>query len=189
MRLFLALSLPAPLRDRLAALCTGVPGARWVAPENLHLTLRFIGEVDGSQARDLDTALAQVRAARLAVTLDGVDRFGSGRVRVISGEAPAALAGLPDPNSVFVGGSGGMLNDILDTVAARLKRGGRIVVNLAALERTQEVYHQLRDLGLSPEMTMINAARGKEFNDGTVRLEAMNPVFIITASREGPANE
>ena len=79
MRLFLALSLPAPLRDRLAALCTGVPGARWVAPENLHLTLRFIGEVDGSQARDLDTALAQVRTARLAVTLAGVDRFGSGR--------------------------------------------------------------------------------------------------------------
>ena len=79
MRLFLALSLPEPLRERLAALCTGLPGARWVAPENLHLTLRFIGEVDGSQARDLDAALAQVRAARLAVTLAGVDRFGSGR--------------------------------------------------------------------------------------------------------------
>ncbi|MCH8038516.1 MAG: RNA 2',3'-cyclic phosphodiesterase [Proteobacteria bacterium] len=79
MRLFLALSLPEPLRARLAALCTGLPDARWVAPENLHLTLRFIGEVDGGEARDLDAALAQVRAARPAVTLAGVDRFGSGR--------------------------------------------------------------------------------------------------------------
>ncbi len=79
MRLFLALSLPEPLRERLVALCTGLPGARWVTPENLHLTLRFIGEVDGSQARDLDAALAQVRAARLAVVLAGVDRFGSRR--------------------------------------------------------------------------------------------------------------
>ncbi len=79
MRLFVALSLPETLRARLAELEGGLPGARWVAPENLHLTLRFIGEVDGHEARDLDAALAQVRAARFAVTLSGVDRFGSGR--------------------------------------------------------------------------------------------------------------
>ncbi len=79
MRLFLALSLPEPLRGRLAALCTGLPSARWVAPENLHLTLRFIGEVDGGQARDLDAALVQVWAPRLTVTLASVGRFGSGR--------------------------------------------------------------------------------------------------------------
>lgn len=125
----------------------------------------------------------------IALLRNNVERLGSDRVQVILGEAPDALDALPDPDSVFIGGSGGRLDDILNTVDARLRHGGRIVVNLAVLERTQEVYHHLRDLGSSPEMTMINAARGKEFNDGTVRLEAMNPVFIITAANEGPANE
>jgi 2'-5' RNA ligase len=56
-----------------------VPAARWVDPDNLHLTLRFIGEADGVQAHDLDAALTQLRAARFGVTLAGVNRFGEGR--------------------------------------------------------------------------------------------------------------
>ncbi len=79
MRLFVALPLPEPLRAHLAELERGLPGARWVAPENLHLTLRFIGKVEGHQAGDLDAALAQVKATRFPVTLVGVDRFGAGR--------------------------------------------------------------------------------------------------------------
>ena len=50
MRLFVALSLPETVQDRLSDLCQGVPSAKWVAPENLHLTLRFIGEVDHAEA-------------------------------------------------------------------------------------------------------------------------------------------
>lgn len=79
MRLFVAIALPEDLRARLATLQEGLPGARWVDPDNLHLTLRFIGEVDGDQAHDLDAALSQVRAARFPLTLAGVDRFGQGR--------------------------------------------------------------------------------------------------------------
>ena len=112
-----------------------------------------------------------------------VGRWGSPNVQVVIGEAPDVLEGLPDPDSVFVGGSGGHLTDILDMVARRLKPQGTIVVNLAVLERTNQVYQRLRDLGFAPEITMINAARGRELRDGTVRLEAMNPVFIIAASR------
>lgn len=78
MRLFVALALPEDLRTRLAGLAGGVPGARWVAPENLHLTLRFIGEVDDAQARDVDAALAQISAPALTLNLAGVDRFGAG---------------------------------------------------------------------------------------------------------------
>ena len=78
MRLFVAVDLPEDLRDRLAHLQQGLPAARWVPPDNMHLTLRFIGEVDGHQARDIDAALAQVRAERFALTLSGVDSFGSG---------------------------------------------------------------------------------------------------------------
>ena len=114
---------------------------------------------------------------------ENVGRWGSPNVQVVVGEAPDVLEDLPDPDSVFVGGSGGYLTDILDAVARRLKPQGTIVVNLAVLERTNQVYQRLRDLGFAPEITMINAARGRELRDGTVRLEAMNPVFIIAASR------
>ena len=79
MRLFVAIALPENLRARLARLQQGVPAARWADPDNLHLTLRFIGEADGAQAHDLDAALTQVRAARFELTLAGVDRFGQGR--------------------------------------------------------------------------------------------------------------
>lgn len=76
MRLFVALSLPHDLRDRLSALCNGLPGARWVAPENLHVTLRFIGEVDGHAAEDIDAALSAIRCRRFPLTLAGVGDFG-----------------------------------------------------------------------------------------------------------------
>lgn len=78
MRLFVAIALPQDLRACLARLQQGVPAARWVDTDNLHLTLRFIGEVDGDQAHDLDAALAQVRAERFDVTLSGVGCFGQG---------------------------------------------------------------------------------------------------------------
>jgi precorrin-6B C5,15-methyltransferase / cobalt-precorrin-6B C5,C15-methyltransferase len=120
---------------------------------------------------------------------NNVTRLAPPNLRVVVGAAPEALAQLPDPDSVFVGGSGGRLAEILDAAARRLKPGGHIVVNLAALERTQEAYHQLRGLGLATELVSVNAARGKEMNDGTVRLESLNPVFVVSAQREDQENE
>src|SRR3546814_10299786 len=61
LRLFIALPLPEDIRGRLAGICNGVPGARWVAPENMHLTLRFIGEVGHGEADDIDAALSTMR--------------------------------------------------------------------------------------------------------------------------------
>ena len=114
---------------------------------------------------------------------NNVASLSGGNVEIVAGEAPAALAELPDPDSAFVGGSGGHLSAILDAVTRRLKDEGRIVVNLAALERTHEVYHRLKDEGMAVELTTISASRGREMPDGTVRLEAMNPVFIVSAQR------
>ncbi len=114
---------------------------------------------------------------------NNVANLSGDNVEIVVGEAPAALAELPDPDSVFVGGSGGNLSAILETVTRRLKDEGRIVVNLAALERTHEVYHHLKDEGMAVELTTISASRGREMPDGTVRLEAMNPVFIVSAQR------
>ncbi len=79
MRLFVAIALPDDLRSRLGDLCSGLPGARWVAPENLHLTLRFIGEVGGHEADDIDAALSGIRCRRFSLDLAGVGQFGDRR--------------------------------------------------------------------------------------------------------------
>lgn len=109
-----------------------------------------------------------------------VSRWGSENIHVVSGEAPDALEGLPNPDSVFVGGSGGNLAAILEYSVSRLNPGGSIVVNLAVLDRTQETYRLLKELGLDAELTQVTSARGKEMADGAVRLESLNPVFIVS---------
>lgn len=77
-RLFVALRPPPPVRQALAALQDEVAGARWQDDEQLHLTLRFVGEVERRQAEDLAGALGEVRAAAPVLRLDGVGRFDSG---------------------------------------------------------------------------------------------------------------
>ena len=72
MRLFVALDLPAALRQRLSFMAGGLPGARWVSPENYHVTLRFIGELPGWRAEEVDAALAAVRAPGFTLQLAGV---------------------------------------------------------------------------------------------------------------------
>lgn len=79
MRLFVALAMPEDVADRLAALMGGLDGARWVDPDDLHLTLRFAGEVDGGTAEDLAAALATLQAPAFALRLAGFGHFGSGR--------------------------------------------------------------------------------------------------------------
>lgn len=74
-RLFVALPLPEALREQLSDLAGGLPGARWVPPENYHLTLRFIGEVEGWRADELDEALAGIRARPFDLQLAGLDIF------------------------------------------------------------------------------------------------------------------
>ena len=75
MRLFVALALPRATRSRLSFLGSGLPGVRWVAPENLHLTLRFIGEMPNWRAEELDQALANIRAPGFHIQLQGVGAF------------------------------------------------------------------------------------------------------------------
>jgi 2'-5' RNA ligase len=76
MRLFVALAIPDPVADRLALLQGGVPGARWQSREQMHLTVRFIGEVDGARMRDIDDALLSIQAPRFSLELKGVGEFG-----------------------------------------------------------------------------------------------------------------
>ena len=74
-RLFVALRPPREMRAKLLSLMGGVPGARWQSDDQLHLTLRFIGEVDAPQADDIAAALASVDRPRPTIALRGVGCF------------------------------------------------------------------------------------------------------------------
>jgi RNA 2',3'-cyclic 3'-phosphodiesterase len=76
MRLFVAIDLPEKVKDQLGALKADIPGARWVKPAQMHLTLRFIGDqVSESQFQQIKTALAAIEAEAFELSLQGVGRF------------------------------------------------------------------------------------------------------------------
>ncbi|MBN9525152.1 MAG: RNA 2',3'-cyclic phosphodiesterase [Alphaproteobacteria bacterium] len=78
-RLFVALTLPENVRQGLSFLCGGVPGARWQRPDQMHLTLRFIGEIDEGTAGDVVEALEGVTMDPFPLALQGVGAFGEKR--------------------------------------------------------------------------------------------------------------
>lgn len=109
-------------------------------------------------------------------------KFGVRNLSVIHGEAPAALDGLPSPDAVFIGGSGGNLRAILDVVARQLRPEGRVVVNAATLETAGAAMAALRERGFAADVTLIQVSRSKDLA-GMTRFEALNPVFIVAGVR------
>jgi 2'-5' RNA ligase len=81
LRLFVGIGFPPELKLRLSLLCSGVQGARWVDPGNFHLTLRFIGEIGGDVAADIDEGLARLRTRRFTLQLAGTGIFGGDKPR------------------------------------------------------------------------------------------------------------
>jgi precorrin-6Y C5,15-methyltransferase (decarboxylating) len=113
-------------------------------------------------------------AARVAANAaaHGVD------VRVVAGEAPAALAGLPRPDAVFVGGGGP------EVVAAAAAVGAaRVVVALAALDRIAPTRAALQAAGLDVDGVQLAASRFADLPGGSVRLAATNPITILWGDR------
>jgi len=74
--LFVGIQVPLEIAERLAALGGGVPGARWTPAENMHITLRYIGEVDGMLADDIATGLSTVSGSAMEIAIEGVGHFG-----------------------------------------------------------------------------------------------------------------
>lgn len=89
-RLFVAIRPPPVIRGKLLGLMEGVGGARWQSDDQLHLTLRFIGEADRHQARDIAAALGAVHHPRFEIALSGVGSFDRrGRIETLwAGVAP-----------------------------------------------------------------------------------------------------
>lgn len=91
-RLFSAIEIPSSIAERLAMLRSGLSGARWIDPENYHLTLRFIGDVDGATARDFTNALGDIGVAPFELRLNGLGSFGGNKPRAIFAELETSEA-------------------------------------------------------------------------------------------------
>lgn len=114
-------------------------------------------------------ALALVRANR--------EKFGAWNLVVTEGHAPEALAGLPAPDGVFIGGSGGRLEEIIDCVLSKNPRA-RICVSAIAVETLGSAAAALTGRGMQVEVSQISAARSREA--GRLHLMmAQNPVWLI----------
>ncbi|WP_184175170.1 precorrin-6y C5,15-methyltransferase (decarboxylating) subunit CbiE [Micromonospora parathelypteridis] len=99
-------------------------------------------------------------------------------VRLVTGRAPQALAGLPEPDAVFVGGGGA---DVLAAVVTRQPE--RVVLTLAALDRVAPAVGLLRAAGYTVEGSQLSAARLADLPGGSIRLAATNPVVVLTGER------
>ncbi|MEE1656668.1 RNA 2',3'-cyclic phosphodiesterase [Microvirga sp. CF3062] len=83
-RLFTGIEIPAEIGLALSSFRGGLPGARWVEPENYHITLRFIGDIDERMADDVASILGERRQrAPLSITIDGLDSFGGSKPRAV----------------------------------------------------------------------------------------------------------
>jgi precorrin-6B C5,15-methyltransferase / cobalt-precorrin-6B C5,C15-methyltransferase len=129
------------------------------------------GQVYAIEKNELDLENCRLNMARFRADITAVQ-----------GKAPGGLEAFPDPDAVFIGGTGGELREILRTVCSRLKPNGRIVLNAIALETVHDAQEAFRQEGYRAEMTLAQISRSKPILHLT-RLEGLNPVFIITAKR------
>ncbi len=111
-------------------------------------------------------------------------KFHVPNVHIVQAAAPEGLESLPDPDGVFIGGSGGRLQEILRASSTRLRPGGGIVMNAIALESVHEAVVTLKEQGFAIEVILVNIARSKALG-GRLGFEALNPIYVISARREG----
>jgi len=120
----------------------------------------------------------------VAIIKKNLRKFQAPNVEVVQAFAPDGLSNLPDPTAVFIGGSGGRMEEILDFVSRRLKPGGRIVINVVALENLNAAVNALKARGFVPDVSLVNVARSTSVMELT-RFEALNPVFVVTGVPKG----
>jgi 2'-5' RNA ligase len=82
-RLFTGLEIPPSVAQSLAMMRGGLPGARWIDPENYHITLRFIGDIDGALAREIAGMLGRVHRRPFELRVNGLVSFGGRKPRAV----------------------------------------------------------------------------------------------------------
>jgi 2'-5' RNA ligase len=160
-RLFVALELPETVKQRLVMLGGGIPGARWLDEGQLHLTLRFIGEVTENVAHDIDDTLVGLRAPAFTLELAGTGEFG--------GKNPRALWAGVRPNEALL-----HLQKKIETALQR--------IGLAAEERKFTPHVTLARLKAAPRDKIVQfLTRHSLYASGPFPVDA----FVLFSSHPG----
>jgi precorrin-6Y C5,15-methyltransferase (decarboxylating) len=133
-------------------------------------------------AREGRVYAIEVDPESVAICRDNVRALGVDNVEVVGGRAPEALLALEAPDAVFIGGSKGSMDAIIDLAWSRLRPGGRLVVNAITLENVNEAYQALRARDPELEVTLVQIARAEPLAH-YLRYEALNPIQIFTAHK------
>lgn len=128
------------------------------------------GHVWAIEKNEGDAANARANAARFRV----------GNYTLCEGKAPALLDTWPDPDAVFIGGSGGELGELIALILGRLKPGGRLVMNFVTLENLATATAALKARDAGWDVVQLQASRSQPILD-MHRMAAQNPVWVVTA--------
>lgn len=110
-------------------------------------------------------------------------RFNVRRLKVVQAELPEGLKGLPKPDRIFIGGGGRSLPPIISEAARHLRPDGIVVISAVLLQNVHAAEAVLRRLGFATEVVQVQIHRSQPMPYGE-RLEALNPVWIITGRRK-----
>jgi precorrin-6B C5,15-methyltransferase / cobalt-precorrin-6B C5,C15-methyltransferase len=156
------------------------------------LVLWDLGAASGSIAIEAArvASLKQVfavekNAERYLDLQENIRRFKGYEIRPLHGSAQDVIDRLPDPDRVFIGGSGGDLEEVLEQVASRLRPGGCVVQTAVTLETLQTARTFWSERSFESSIIQLQVSRSVPIGK-TVRFQALNPVFVITVRR---ANE
>jgi precorrin-6Y C5,15-methyltransferase (decarboxylating) len=127
------------------------------------------GQVYAIEKNEADLANAEQNARKFRADL-----------HLHHGKAPEYLESWPDPDAVFIGGSGGEMAEVLRICSERLRPQGRVVLNAATIETLYDATQTFAKLGMTFRVTLLQTSRSKPILNMT-RFEGLNPIYIITA--------
>ncbi|MCF6202189.1 MAG: precorrin-6y C5,15-methyltransferase (decarboxylating) subunit CbiE [Methylococcaceae bacterium] len=136
------------------------------------------GHVYAIEKNTDDTLIALNNKASLQVT----------NYSLIQGRAPEGLEDWPDPDAVFIGGSGGELRELILLCMERLKQNGQLVMNFVTFENLNTAMETLKQISAQWDVVQLQASRSKPILS-MQRLQAENPVWIVCATANKKLDE
>ena len=145
--------------------------------------------IEAAQLADHGTVYAiEPEPGDIALLQSNCEAFGVPNVKAVPGRAPEVLAELPDPDAVFIGGTGRQVGAVLTAAFRRLKPGGRLAVNVATIDGLAESHATLKSLAGTVQIWTVSIARGIEQME-RVRFEAVNPTYLLAVTKDAEADD